>query len=328
MADEDDELGGGADEAPAEQAGEAPKKKPRRKAPKKETKQAAPDVGSDAVEVLELDGHYDVVLMDRRMLKDWPFNPRHMRPEAAKNLKEGLEEVKLLRPAVVWNKRNEQIVAGHKKLDAIDEMMGTDAYRLRVCVVEMDEDQHAEAAILDNNTQAQGDWDFGLLTAIMKRPGVRRKATGFSIQDVYTMWGATGAAVKAGSDALDLARAMEKAQERQTLLKKASSQRDGPDFYSVLVFESDADRQAAHDLFGWPQTPFQDGVEFIISHRDFLAYRALHPGRPPIERAVGAARFLMEEVAPQRGADPLIIDPESKNVLIGYLQQALAELEK
>ncbi len=98
--------------------------------------------------------------------------------------------------------------------------------------------------------------------------------------------------------------------------------------YTALSFPSSADRAAAADMFGWDQSPWQDGAAFMASFQQFLAYRILHPGRSREELALGASRLLCELVDPTRVQDPRITDPDTRACVVGYLRQVLAAIEE
>jgi hypothetical protein len=102
----------------------------------------------------------------------------------------------------------------------------------------------------------------------------------------------------------------------------------GKHSYTALTFPSSDDREAAADLFGWDQSPWQDGAEFMASFQEFLAYRALHPSRSREELAFGAARLLCELVDPVREGDPRVTNPETLEGVAHYLRQVLAVIEK
>jgi hypothetical protein len=98
--------------------------------------------------------------------------------------------------------------------------------------------------------------------------------------------------------------------------------------YTALTFPTSEARDAAADLFGWDQSPWQDGFAFMTDFHAFLAHRALHPDRSPEQLACGAARLVLELVDPVRPGGPRIKDPGTRIYVASYLQQALAQLEE
>lgn len=242
-------------EAPPDGGAQAQAKKTKQKAPPKPKAAMPPAIGSADVPLLELDAGYDILIMDRRQLEDWPFNPRVMSLESAVKLKAALAGG-LLGPACVWNKRNGKLVGGHQRLRQLDGLHGNDVYRLRVIVVDLDEPGHAEACVKLNNFAAMGEWDITKLDAVLKTEGVDIAKTGFNVQDVYLMFGDTGAAMKMGDAAMDLAAAFGRSNDRQTTLLSFTKRRDlGVYFYTTLFWPYGEDRQRAHDAFGWDQSP-------------------------------------------------------------------------
>lgn len=324
-----DEATAPAEEAPAGkkprgkkgEPGAAPAK------PKKAKPAPPPPIGSPDVPILAQDQGYDVVLMDRRLLEDYEFNPRYMSLEAATKLYAGLAKGGLFQPAACWNKRNQKLVGGHQRLGLLDTIHGSPAYQLRVCVVDLDEDQHAEACILLNNAHAMGEWNFEMLAGLVARPGVRREATGFGADDLYQMFGVAGelgAGIKSVEDANAMAAAFEKARERQRTLKKAATTRDSAGFYTVLIFPDEDSRAAAADAFGFDQERDQDGGAFLASHFEFLEHRIKHPSQHLDARAMGMARLLNELADPIRPQMVHRLQAGSLTITIGYLEQALA----
>ncbi len=303
-----------------------PAKKTARKPPKPKGAMP-PAIGSTDVPLLELDAGYDILIMDRRQLEDWPFNPRVMSLESAAKLKAALTGG-LLGPACVWNKRNGKLVGGHQRLRQLDGLHGSDVYRLRVIVVDLDEPGHAEACVKLNNFAAMGEWDITKLDAVLKTEGVDIAKTGFNVQDVYLMFGDTGAAMKMGDAAMDLAAAFGRSNERQTTLLSFTKRRDlGVYFYTTLFWPYGEDRQRAHDAFGWDQSPWQDGGAFHTAHLDFLATRGTLPGRHPEDILMAAAATIHKIMLPLRATENLPLGKGTVAVLIEHLEPTLAKLK-
>jgi hypothetical protein len=328
---------------------EKPAKKPRaKKAPAdgaapKESKPktdkerlAALPIGSAEVPRHQLDGGYEVVWMDRRAITEWEQNPRYIEVDNLAALRGSVADNGLVEPSVVFNKRFGPdgkplgMVSGHQRLKVLDKESKTGhVYQIQVSVVDLDEDKHVEVGIALNNAMAQGGWNFALLGELLKRPKVKLKATGFSEGDFYTMFGASGDAMKASAQAMNLSLAMEKAQERQTHLKQAFAKRDESDYYLVFVFRNGDDVLASQDAFSLPMgQTFVDGAAFLQSNLDWLATRGSDRNRDPEEIAITSTRVALEVVAPIKAADKRMLSPEAKVVLRGYVDQMKAALDE
>ena len=62
---------------------------------------------------------FTIVRVHRSRLKNAPYNPRVITPEAKDRLRKILERKGLLE-ALVWNVRTEHIVGGHRRLECLD----------------------------------------------------------------------------------------------------------------------------------------------------------------------------------------------------------------
>lgn len=242
----------------------------------KKADQEAPPIGSDDVPRCP----YDIAVievMDRRLLDDYPFNPREMSVKARRGLSRIIKALNLLEPACVWNKRNKKLVGGHQRVRDLDEKMGTPAYKLQVCVVDLSESEHAEACIALNNAEAQGDWSVDKLAAMFRIQDtpVRVEATGFDIADIYQTFGDDAVLTGERSDDLAvLAEGLQEATERFTNLRAEFGKgRDGCDYYTVFVFKDDAARTAFHEAIGFGENRFQDGAAFVEDYAEFIAWR-------------------------------------------------------
>ena len=105
--------------------------------------------------------------MKRSSLKAAPWNPRQIDAEAKKKLRQSLKRVGLVQP-VVWNKRTGMIVAGHQRLELLDQIEHKRDYELDVAVIDVPEKTEKEINVLLNNELAAGTWDIGKLDSLMK----------------------------------------------------------------------------------------------------------------------------------------------------------------
>jgi hypothetical protein len=80
------------------------------------------------------------------------------------------------------------------------------------------------------------------------------------------------------------------------------------------------------DLWALSPEVFQDGVSFTARWRDHLAVMAMQPSRDHEDIALGAARYLVELLDPDRKADAKALGDGTKGLLDAYLEQALAAI--
>lgn len=120
-------------------------------------------------------GKYEV--LHRSRLKDADYNPRVISPSAFRRLKESIRRSGMIQPPV-WNKRTGNIVGGHQRLRALDEVKGTQDYSLTVCMVDLSEADEIALNIRLNSPLLAGDYNVIGLDNLLERPDVDLDATG------------------------------------------------------------------------------------------------------------------------------------------------------
>ena len=105
--------------------------------------------------------------VQRSEIKNAPYNPRKISDYQFKGLKSNLKKVGLLQP-LVWNERTGNLVSGHQRLKALDQLEKTDDYMITVAVVDLDEKTEKEQNIFFNSTTFQGEFDFDMLRDILQ----------------------------------------------------------------------------------------------------------------------------------------------------------------
>ena len=97
------------------------------------------------------------------------YNPRKLSDESRKTLKRGIKKFGLVGGIVVNKRTGLTVVSGHQRLSVMDELQKfpDNNYRIRVDVIDVDEQQEKELNILMNNPNAQGTWDFDALARIV-----------------------------------------------------------------------------------------------------------------------------------------------------------------
>lgn len=116
------------------------------------------------------------------------YNPRYIDPSSRRRLREGIQDFGLLGPITV-NRRSGNIVGGHQRLDALDQLDNSGGnYTLEVAVVDLDPEQEKEANIFLNNPNNQGQFDFSKLQQ-MYEEGTNPFKAGMEILDLEMDYG-------------------------------------------------------------------------------------------------------------------------------------------
>jgi len=228
--------------------------------------------------------------VDRKAIKNAPYNPRQIDDHARKKLNENLKKKGLLSP-LVWNKRTGNLVSGHQRLSIIDAIEGSDDYEMDLSVVDLSSKDEKEQNIFFNNQSAMGTWDVDALGIMIAEDEVDYKKAGFDDMDLQLIFEDS----KYEVSMFDLDKAPSAVQrdideiskiQRMKRERKEHTQRDieasDPEFYAVVVFP-DRDAQGEfmqrvgmnkNDRYvdgvrlhtsleaNKPQTKFKDGGEF------------------------------------------------------------------
>lgn len=190
--------------------------------------------------------HYDTETISRDMIKNAPYNPRIMDEKAKKRLRANIAKHGLV-AALTWNKRTGNLVGGHQRLEQLDALEKTKDYDLTVCVVDVDEREEAALNVQLNNPSMQGEWDLDKLANMAEEFDLDLSDDlGFTESDIDFMFEGDerfsqlfetkeGENMRGALDAVKQAR-----KESADKLKD----RNSIDWYTVIVFENEEDRNA------------------------------------------------------------------------------------
>lgn len=178
-------------------------------------------------------------LIKRDEIKNAPYNPRTITPEAFKRLQNFMDKFGYV-SAITWNKRTGHIVGGHQRIAALDRLEKNKEYEITVSVVDvsLEEEKVLNAGL--NNDSMQGDWDVIALGEILKESDYVSADFGFTPEDMECMFDGTDYqglftdsedAVKAKADLADIKKHREESTEK---MKEEQSS----DFFFVVVCES------------------------------------------------------------------------------------------
>lgn len=124
------------------------------------------------------------VELNRSAIHFADYNPRKIDEDARKTLKRGIKKYGLVGGIVVNKKTGFTVVSGHQRLSVMDELQKypENDYRIRVDVINVDEQQEKELNLLMNNPNAMGTWDFDALAQII--PDIDWKSAGLTDADL------------------------------------------------------------------------------------------------------------------------------------------------
>lgn len=94
------------------------------------------------------------VELNRSAIRFADYNPRKLSDESRKALKRGIKKFGLVGGIVVNKRTGLTVVSGHQRLSVMDELQKfpDNDYRIRVDVIDVDEQQEKELNILMNKT--------------------------------------------------------------------------------------------------------------------------------------------------------------------------------
>lgn len=189
---------------------------------------------------------YDTETISRDMIKNAPYNPRIMDEKAKKRLRKNIAKHGLV-AALTWNRRTGNLVGGHQRLEQLDALEKSKDYELTVCVVDVDEREEAALNVQLNNPSMQGEWDLDKLANMSEEFDLDlSEDLGFTESDIDFMFEGDDRfsqlfETKEGENMRgDLEQVKAARKESAEKLKE----RNNINWYTVIVFESEADRNA------------------------------------------------------------------------------------
>ena len=166
--------------------------------------------------------NYEVVEITREQIKNAPYNPRKIKAEAKKKLKENIEKVGLLSP-IVWNESTGNIVSGHQRISVLDSLNKEKNYKIKVSKVNLDDKTEKEQNIFMNNKAAQGEFDLEILQNLYS-DGIDFSKAGFDNVEIFKIFDDKKEDLKA-EDLIKLAEAQKQNDELRKTTSDKLSQR-------------------------------------------------------------------------------------------------------
>lgn len=201
---------------------------------------------------------YEIIEIRRDQIKNADYNPRSIAAKAKKRLKENIKNVGLLGP-IVWNRRTGNIVAGHQRIDCMDQLEKTHEYMIKVAAVDLDEKTEKEQNVFMNNPDTQGVFDIEKLGELFKLD-LDAYNMGFDQSDVYTILG-ENLNEKQIEEMAKLSNEMHKAIADFDRAAKTSNERNDIEFYLVVVFKNRESRAEFCARHGFEDFRYVDGRE-------------------------------------------------------------------
>lgn len=187
---------------------------------------------------------YDTETINRSEIKNAPYNPRIMDEKAKQRLKKNIAKHGLV-AALTWNKRTGNLVGGHQRLEQLDSLEKNKDYELTVCVVDVDEKEEAALNVQLNNPSMQGEWDFDKLAMMSEEFDLDfQEDLGFTESDIDFMFEGDDrfSQLFETQEGEDMRGDLEKVKEARKQGVENLKERNNIDWYTVIVFENEADR--------------------------------------------------------------------------------------
>lgn len=189
---------------------------------------------------------YDTITISRSEIKNAPYNPRIMDAAAKKRLKANIAKHGLV-AALTWNKRTGNLVGGHQRLEQLDALEKSKDYDLTVCVVDVDEREEAALNVQLNNPSMQGEWDFDKLANMSEEFDLDlRDDLGFTESDIDFMFEGDDrfSQLFDTQEGENMRGDLEKVKEARKKGVENLKERNGINWYTVIVFENEKDRES------------------------------------------------------------------------------------
>lgn len=197
--------------------------------------------------------NFTVETINRADIKNAEYNPRIMDKEAKKRLKKNLQKHGLV-STLTWNKRTGNLVGGHQRLEQLDALERNKDYSLDVSVVDVDEREEAALNVILNNPSMQGDWDLDMLADLSVEYGIDFEEMGFTKLDIDFMYDGDErfSELFETPEAEEVKQGLEEVKQARQAGKERMQDKNNINFYSVLVFEDEAQRAAFYKEINVP----------------------------------------------------------------------------
>lgn len=218
----------------------------------------------------EITAHEHITIR-RSQIKNAPYNPRKITKREKENLYKLLDTHKLV-DDIVWNTRTGNVVSGHQRLTWIDlkaREKGLKDFNLKVNGIDVDEKEEKEINIGMNNEAAMGKFDVDLLGNLMEE--VDYDLAGFDDKSLDVLLGGFDADLLSDDDLQKKSDEYDEGIAHRKRMQAASKKTNNIDYYSVLVFKDQANRQEFFALLGIKDEDYIDGNKLMETIREKFA---------------------------------------------------------
>jgi hypothetical protein len=215
---------------------------------------------------------YTMVTINRNQIQNASYNPRKISKKNRDNLRKGLEAHKLVVP-LTWNIRTGNLVSGHQRIKQLDDMEQSKDYELTVAQIDVDEKQEKEINILLNNQSAMGEFDIDLLGGLIEE--VDYDLAGFDDKSLDSLLGGFDTDLLSDGDLQQRADDYDEGIAHRKRMQAESLKTNNIDYYSVLVFRDNANRQEFFALLGIKDEDYIDGNKVIETIREKFARKMI-----------------------------------------------------
>lgn len=135
---------------------------------------------------------------------------------------------------------------GHQRLEQLDSLEKDSDYELTVCVIDVDEREEAALNVQLNNPSMQGDWDLDKLAMMTDEFDLDLKEDlGFTDLNIDLMFDGDDrfSQLFETQEGEDMRGDLEKVKAARAQGVENLKERNGIDWYTVIVFENEKDRE-------------------------------------------------------------------------------------
>lgn len=204
---------------------------------------------------------FEIQRMCRADFHGADYNPRKITESQRRKLKRSLEKNKLVTPITV-NKRTMNVVGGHQRLSCIDSIEKNKNYYLDVAVIDVDEAEEKRINVALNNQSAMGDWDIEKLGELVSETD-DFESMGFDDSDVFKLFGDSMAESQSAEKLLSIGEKIRQARDLYKSISTKNANKNDLEYYCVLVFRSQDQRDEFLSLAEMPPGRYQSGEDFM-----------------------------------------------------------------
>jgi len=229
---------------------------------------------SDLTFYKEITAHEQVVIK-RSQIKNAPYNPRKISKRERENLYKLLDTHKLV-DDIVWNERTGNVVSGHQRLTWIDlkaREKGLKDFDIKVNRIDVDEKEEKEINIGMNNDAAMGKFDMDMLGGLIEE--IDYDLAGFDDKSLDVLLGGFDADLLSDDDLQQKADDYDEGIAHRKRMQAASQKTNNIDYYSVLVFRDQVNRQEFFALLGIKDEDYIDGNKVMETIRQKFSRKLL-----------------------------------------------------